>query len=109
MTEPLEPHGRTVECHCGVPFTPRKAGHVFHSAFCRHRGEREPHERRPVDQEQLERLFDESRDPGERVRPDEWHPGPAEWLELDACDTLESRRRWYLNLMRRSVPRWTGG
>jgi hypothetical protein len=46
-----------------VEFTPRKLGHVFCSAFCRHRGESEPHKRHPVDHEQITRLFDDSRDP----------------------------------------------
>jgi hypothetical protein len=58
---------------------------------------------RPKDQgvadEQIKRLFDETRDPEERVREDEWHPSPdADVAALDAWDTLASRRRWYLNL-----------
>lgn len=52
------------------------------------------------------RLFDESRDPGERVRVDDWHPHPGtRWVELDMCSTVERRRRWYLNLTKRSVTR----
>jgi hypothetical protein len=101
VTKPLEPHGLTAEClHCGREFTPRKYGHIFCSTFCRHRGERQPHERTTLDLEAIERLFDESRDLGERVRADDWHPLPGSgWVELDACDTVESRRRWYGNLL----------
>jgi len=88
------------EClHCGVEFTPRKEGHVFHTVECRHRGERRPEDRVPVDHEAIERLFDPRRDPDERVRADDWHPSPASpFGELDACDTVEKRRRWYTNL-----------
>ena len=100
MTEPLEPHGTTRQClHCGVEFVPRKFGHVFHSIECRHRGARPAHERKPIDLEAIERLFDEARDPGERVRPADWHPHPESPLfELDLVDTVESRRHWYLKL-----------
>jgi hypothetical protein len=49
---------------------------------------------------QIERLFDETRDPNETARPDDWHPSTdPEVRELDACDTLAARRRWYLNLV----------
>lgn len=104
MTEPLEPRGITREClHCGVEFVPRKAGHVFHSIECRHRGERRADERQPIDVEAIERLFADSRDPRERVRPDDWFPGShdsatAAGVALFAHDTVEGRRRWYLNL-----------
>jgi hypothetical protein len=100
VTEPLAPHGRTVEClSCGSPFKPRKYGHVYCSTFCRHRGERKPHECSPASREAVERLFDESRDSNEPVRLDDWHPGPPEWIPLDACKTVGSRRQWYLNLL----------
>ena|SRR5215218_3521542 len=98
MTEPTRLE--TTEClHCGVEFVPRKAGHVFHSIECRHRGARRPEDRVPVDHEAIERLFDPRRDPGERVRADDWHPSPrTPFPELDACDTVEARRRWFVNL-----------
>ena len=100
MTEPLEPHGTTREClHCGAPFVPRKVGHVFHSVECRHRGERRPDERQPIDLEAIERLFDESRDPGERVTDDDWFPGAA-MKHLYSFDSVGGRRRWYRSLQR---------
>jgi hypothetical protein len=97
MTEPTR--AALAEClHCGGSFVPRKAGHVYCSISCRHRGERRPEERIPVNQAAVERLFDPRRDPDERVRLDDWHPGPPEMLELDACATVARRRAWYLNL-----------
>jgi hypothetical protein len=101
MTKPLEPHGITAEClHCGREFEPRKYGHVFCSTFCRHHGERQPHEREPIDLEAIERLFDESRDPGEPCREDDWFPEScAEMKALYMYDTVEGRRRWYGNLL----------
>jgi hypothetical protein len=49
---------------------------------------------------QIERLFDETRDPNETVREDDWHPSPdPDVRELDAWDTLAARRRWYRNLV----------
>ena len=101
MTKPLAPHGRTEEClSCGVEFEPRKLGHVFCSSFCRHRGERRPDERTRVDHDVIERLFDESRDPGERCREDDWFPAScAEMKELYGFDTVATRRRWYGNLL----------
>jgi hypothetical protein len=100
VTEPLEPHGITREClHCGTEFTPRKAGHVFHTIECRHRVERRPDERKPIDVDAIERLFDESRDAGERVRDDDWFPeSGAAAKHLYTFDTVGGRRRWYLNL-----------
>jgi hypothetical protein len=84
---------------CGKQFAPRKLGHLFCSTACRHRGERQPGDP-PIDDEALERLFDPSRDPDERVRDDEWCAGmDAEWAELYAEDTLAARRRWYANLI----------
>jgi hypothetical protein len=47
---------------------------------------------------QITRLLDGRRDPGELVRDDDWHPGPAGFHELDACHTLGTRRRWYASL-----------
>jgi len=45
------------------------------------------------------RLFDPARDPGERVREDEWfYGGSAEFAALYTHDTVEDRRRWYRNL-----------
>jgi hypothetical protein len=48
-----------------------------------------------IDHEAVARLFDESRDPNERVKPDDWHPGPPEWVELHLVETVAARRRWY--------------
>ena len=89
------------EClHCGVEFTPRHGGHVFHSRECRHRGEREPHERQSIDRDQIARLFGQDRELDERVRVDDWHPNPGTpWVELDVCDTVRARRRWYENVL----------
>jgi len=100
VTEPLARHGRTAEClGCGVEFEPRKFGHVFCSAFCRHRGERAPHERGPVDHGAIARLFDESREPGERCRDDDWiAESCAAMKRLYAADTVAARRRWYTTL-----------
>jgi hypothetical protein len=96
---------QTVECLCcGREFVARKAGHVFCSSFCRHRGEHRPEERDQADPEQVARLFDDDRDPDERVRPDDWHPAPeSEFAELDAGDTVAQRRRWYRNLRREGL------
>jgi hypothetical protein len=85
-------------------FQPRRRGHVFCSSRCRHRGARKPEDRLVVDHEQLARLFDESRDPNDQVRDDDWHPTPEtpwglKWRELDAVQTVGQRRQWYLNLM----------
>src|SRR4051812_6331593 len=101
MTEPLAPHGRTEQClSCGIEFEPRKLGHVFCSSFCRHRGERRPDEREPVDHEQIARLFDEGRDPDERARADDWLPVSARVAkDLYACETVGTRRRWYAHLL----------
>jgi hypothetical protein len=54
-----------------------------------------------VDHEQIARLFDPSRDPGERVRDDDWFT-PADrpdLRELYAEETVAARRRWYLALV----------
>ena len=100
------------EClHCGVQFQPRRRGHVFCSPRCRHRGARKPEDRIAVDSEQIAGLFDESRDPDAQVRDDDWHPTPPtpdglRFRELDACQTVGQRRRWYLNLIKQ--PSWDG-
>jgi hypothetical protein len=54
----------------------------------------------PVDREAVARLFDESRDPDERVRDDDWYlEGTDDWWRvLDSRDTVARRRRWYLAL-----------
>jgi hypothetical protein len=79
---------------------PRKAGHVFCSRECRHRGERPPDKRTPIDHDTIERLFDESRDPDERCRDDDWYPDSCiEMKHLDAAQTVRTRRRWYTNLL----------
>lgn len=87
--------------HCGNEFEPRKAGHVFCCVPCRHGGERPEHERVPVDHGAVDRLFDLTRDPGELVRDDDWFTpanATAEHRALYACDTIGTRRAWYLNL-----------
>jgi len=56
-----------------VPASARR--HVFRSNFCRRRAERWDGPT-PDDREQVVRLFDESRDPNERIRDDDWHPTP---------------------------------
>jgi hypothetical protein len=99
MTEALR--ALSAEClHCGVQFTPRKAGHVFHSRECRHKGERPPRERVLRDVAAIARLLDRGRDVEERVREDDWHPNPGtEWVRLDACETVRVRRHWYTQLL----------
>jgi hypothetical protein len=83
---------------------PRKFGHVFCSSVCRHRGERRPEERDLADPGQVALLFDEGRDPDERVGPDDWHAAPqSEFAGLDAGDTVAGRRRWYRNLLREGL------
>jgi hypothetical protein len=63
------------------------------------KGRAKPHERVPVDQAAVARLFDSSRDPDERVRADEWFLGPPEFAALYAYDTVKQRRRWFRNLV----------
>jgi DNA-directed RNA polymerase subunit RPC12/RpoP len=84
--------------NCRREFEPRKRGHVFCTPECRHRGVRKP-DAPQTDWEAVERLFDEDRDASERVTEDDWHPGPPEWAELDAGDTLSTRRNWCLELL----------
>jgi hypothetical protein len=89
---------------CGRAFLPRRAGHVFCSSACRYSGERGPEERERADPELVARLFDDGRDPDDRVRPDDWHPSPdSEFVELDAGDTLAERRKWYRRLRREGL------
>jgi hypothetical protein len=86
--------------HCGSEFHPRRGGHVFCSVWCRHQGERKSGDP-PVDQAQIDRLFDPRRDPQEQVADDDWFaPADAdpEWKALYAGETVEQRRRWYENL-----------
>jgi hypothetical protein len=52
----------------------------------------------PPDQDAVTRLFDEARAPEEIVRADDWHPTGGGFAELDLCDTIAARRRWYLAL-----------
>jgi hypothetical protein len=90
------------EClHCGRIFQPRRRGHVFCSTFCRHRGQRPPEERGEIDSEAVKRLFDPDPDANERIRDDDWFPSPAdaEWRSLYAHETVETRRRGFMNLM----------
>lgn len=62
----------------------RVAGEEAGTQRCRHRGELRPEDRLATDRDQLARLFDESRDPAERVRDDDWHPfSDPVWRELD--------------------------
>jgi len=68
------------------------------------RGPRSPQDRRPVNHDQIARLFDEDRDPDERVRDDDWHGNRDDengqaWMELDATDTVGQRREWYRTLV----------
>lgn len=85
---------------CGRPFEPRRRGHVFCSNLCRHRHQGETGKRPVLDHEQIARLFDEGREPEERVRDDDWHPTPGSGFEeLDAHQTVGQRRRWYLALV----------
>jgi hypothetical protein len=87
--------------HCGTEFAPVKYGHLYCSTFCRHRGPRTPMDDEPVDHEQITRLFDPDRDPGERVRDDDWFT-PADrsdLRELYAMETVGTRRRWFMALV----------
>lgn len=54
-----------------------------------------------------QRLWDEDRDPEEQVDELDWHPTPDLPLaELDAGDTVATRRHWWLALA--AGPRRTG-
>ena len=85
---------------CERPFRPTRKGHLYCSTACRHLGPRQPFQA-PADLEAVARLFDESRDPGAHVRPDDWFPaGDPGAVELYLCDRVADRRRWYLELAR---------
>ena len=83
---------------CDAPFVKRRSDHRFCRPEHRKLGERKPGDGARVDPEGIRRLFDERRDPAEPVRPDDWHPGGPEWNVIDATDSLETRRRWFLEL-----------
>jgi endogenous inhibitor of DNA gyrase (YacG/DUF329 family) len=78
---------------CGRPFVRHRRGHLYCSRRCRHRGVLG--RTAIVDHEAVARLFDESRDPHEQVRADDWHPGPPEWVEIHLVETVAARRRWF--------------
>ena len=82
------------ECeHCRRPFEPRRVGHVFCSGRCRRLADGEVE---LGDPQLIARLFDPSRDRGERANADDWHPTPEGVLaELDLEDTVARRRQWY--------------
>jgi hypothetical protein len=71
---------------------------VFCRNLCRYRYRGESSKLQLADPEQIARLFDESRDPNERVREDDWFPTLG-WADLFLADTVEQRRRWYLALL----------
>lgn len=99
----MRPPSDDIPCaQCGAPFVPSKRGHRFCKPECRHQGEREPGDRPPADREQVRRLFDESRDPDERVRPDDWTATP-QFVHLDTFDSLRKRRGWYTGLKDRGM------
>jgi hypothetical protein len=55
-------HSLIAEClHCGKPFEPRKAGHVFCCVEHRHAGERRPEDRRWWDPDRYAQLFGDDR------------------------------------------------
>ena len=95
--------GVVAEClRCKRKFAPRKAGHVFCSRECRHRGPRKESDDTVAPTEgELARLFDPKRDPESRVEPDDWHPTSwdPEWVELDLRHTVSTRRRWFRTLV----------
>jgi hypothetical protein len=65
-----------------------------------YRGTVQPELRVDLDQAAIDRLFDPTRDPSETVRRADWHPTPASgFFELDLCDTVATRRRWFENLI----------
>lgn len=74
---------------------------MFHSRECRHKGPRRGGDAVPPSEEELARLFDQTRDPNGLVDEDEWHPtswSPV-WVELDLVHTVAKRRRWYRTLV----------
>jgi hypothetical protein len=88
----------TVRCqHCGREFVRRRSDHRFCSSPCRRAAGELP----PLTLASVRRLFDESRDPLETVRDDDWHPSDDPgWHALDSVQTVEQRRRWYQKLLR---------
>jgi hypothetical protein len=56
--------------------------------------------RRPLTEadEQVARLFDETRDPNEPVREDDWFPSREKWGDLFLHQTVGERRQFYLRL-----------
>jgi hypothetical protein len=68
--------------HCDAPFERRRTVHRFCCSEHRKRRERKPYDPPPVDPEQVRRMFDESRDPTEFVRDDDWHGrrSPRLWI-----------------------------
>jgi hypothetical protein len=90
--------------NCGGAFVKRRSDHRFCQPLCRHAGERKPYDRPPPDPAQIARLFDD-RPGSEMCREDEWHPTPDDgFAALDACcDSLETRRRWFLELRDRGM------
>ena len=53
----------------------------------------------PVLTEPEQRLWDEDRDPNERVDALDWHPNPdSPFAELELCHMVGQRRRWWLAL-----------
>ena len=83
---------------CHGEFVRRRAGHVFCSTECRHRGPRHPDDPPPPTDDELARLFDD-RPAGERVAADEWFPIGDGWKDLYASETLGRRHRWFRNLV----------
>jgi hypothetical protein len=96
---------RTTLCrHCWKPFRPSRRGHVYCTPECRHAGPLKWGET-PYDPQVVARLFDDSRDPGERVKTDEWFSpadAPPAVRALYAHETVGQRRRWYRKLQARA-------
>jgi hypothetical protein len=83
---------------CGRDFERHHSRHLYCSRYCRYgtdRGER-PTAATP---EQLEQLFDPSRDPEALVDEADWHPNPypPEFAALEnEVETIAQRRRQWL-------------
>ena len=103
------PSGQTYEpinCRCcGKLFTPSQDGHAFCRHKCRWTGAKPPEEWEEWDA--VERLWDELRDPDERVRPDDWlfkspswltSENSVAWRHLHDHETVGLRRRQYRRL-----------
>jgi hypothetical protein len=94
--------------HCGQPFEPSRAGHIYCKPECRYGGPLDPSRHHPLDTDAVARLFDPRRDPEEVVRGDDWYPGAGTqdgdaFAALDAHHTVAQRRSWYLGLRDRRV------